>query len=521
MHYSTATGSLILYTKQMSKFARRGILSSYIFRFVSVALIPLLLAACATDEEDTSPLYVRSIAVVVGLTGDPTTNRTLPDISDPKAQLGMKLFFTKGLGGNQDTACVSCHHPVFGGSDRLSLSIGVNSESPDLLGPGRAHSQALALADNNSLYDGGPTVPRNAPTTFNIGVWDQVMFHDGRVESLDKIPGVNGDDEDLGLGIVTPDSVDRLTADPNAGDNLPTAQSRFPVTSPEEMRGHTFVAGGTNDDVRNALVTQLQTLGGWDSEFLAAYGDATISYARIAEAIGEYERSQVFVNTPWKAFVDGDDNAISEAARRGALLFILRQDKGGAECLSCHRGDFFTDERFHVLGIPQIGRGKGDGTTGTDDFGRFRVTANDADMYAFRTPSLLNVTETGPWGHSGAYTTLEAVVRHHLDPQAAFDNYDINQLEASIVSSGQTDDMQLNTQNALDRLAANRLAGIASIKNVSLTDDEVNDLIEFLKTLTDPCIKDRNCLAPWIPDTGSTGPDGLQLNAVDSNGGYL
>jgi len=347
-----------------------------------------------------------------------------------------------------------------------------------------------------------------------------VMFHDGRVESLDKITGVNGDDGGLGLGITTPDAVDNLTADPNAGDNLPTAQSRFQVTSPEEMRG-LFEDGNSNDVVREALAARLATFPDWVTEFTAVYGDATISYARIAEAIGQYERSQVFVNTPWKAFMDGDDAAISEAARRGALLFMLPTRVDGANCISCHRGDFFTDERFHVLGMPQIGGGKGDGTTGTDDFGRFRVTANDADMYAFRTPPLLNVTETGPWGHAGAYTTLEAVIRHHLDPQTAFDNYDFNQLEASIISSGQTDDMLENTQNALDKLAANRLAGIASIQIVSLTDIQVGYLAEFLKTLTDPCVTDRTCLAPWIPDTSDTGPDGLQLNAVDDTGSFL
>jgi cytochrome c peroxidase len=501
----------------MSKLYFSGTSLSNITRFISIPLIPLILTACAVDEEDTSPLRVRSVATVLGLTGDPTTNRILPNINDAKAQLGKKLFFTKGLGGNKDTACVSCHHPSLGGSDKLSLSIGVNAVEAELLGPGRTHSKALAIADSNSLYDGGPTVPRNSPTTFNVGLWDQVLFHDGRVESIGKTVNLNGND---GLGIVTPDSdTDEngaLLADPNAGDNLPTAQSRFPVTSPEEMRGHTFEAGSTNEAVRDALVTQLQTLGGWESEFLDVYGDSTISYARIAEAIGEYERSQVFVNTPWKAFMEGDDSAISDAARRGALTFMLPTRVNGANCLSCHRGDFFTDERFHVLGMPQIGRGKGDGSTGTDDFGRFRVSCNDADMYAFRTPSLLNVTETGPWGHAGAYKDLEAVVRHHLDPQAAFDIYDRNyHLEPSIINSGQTDDMLFNTQNALDKLAANRLAEIASIQNISLTDTQVSDLVEFLHTLTDPCVKDRACLAPWIPDSSDTDPDGERLIAVD------
>ena len=222
------------------------------------------------------------------------------------------------------------------------------------------------------------------------------------------------------------------------------------------------------------------------------------------------------MNSPWKAFVQGDDNAISEAARRGALLFMLPTRVEGASCVTCHRGDRFTDELFHVVAMPQIGRGKGDGDTGTDDFGRYRVTALDADLYTFRTPSLLNVTETGPWGHAGAYTTLEAVVRHHLDPQAAVDNYDFNQLEPSIVASGQTDEMRINTQKALDKLATNRLI-VFTVPILELSDEEVGYLLEFLKTLTDPCVLDRACLAPWIPDETVADPDGLRLNAVDAN----
>jgi len=506
----------------MSKLYIREIRPAGIYKLVAVTLVTLVMTACAVDEEDISPIHVRSVATVLGLTGDPTTNRTLPDISDPKAQLGMKLFFTRGLSGDRDTACASCHHPALAGGDGLSLSIGVGAVDPVLVGPGRIHSD---LADG---WDGGPTIPRNAPTTFNSGLWDSVMNHDGRIESLDKIIGVNGDPGDTGLGIVTPDSEKDadgiLLADPDAGNNLPSAQSRFPVTVAEVMRGfdvNEFAALGTNDEIRTAIEARLTTDPDWVAEFAAVYDDDTISYARIAEAIAEYERSQIFINTPWKAFMEGDDTAISEAARRGALTFMLPTRVEGASCVTCHRGNTFTDEQFHVLGMPQIGRGKGDGATGTDDFGRFRVTGNDNDMYAFRTPSLLNLTETGPWGHTGAYTTLEAVIRHHLNPQAAFDNYEVSQLEPSIVSSGQTVDMQTNTQSALDKLAANRAADIFSIPDLSLSDDEISDLVEFLKTLTDPCVKDRTCLAPWIPDTGLTGPDDLQLNATDENGSFL
>jgi cytochrome c peroxidase len=483
---------------------------------ISVASAFLFLAACSGNDNtfsvDADADALLLLVSAAGLTGDPTTGRTLPSVNDPKAQLGKKLFFTKGLGGDDDSACVTCHHPSLGGGDDLSLSIGVGAETPDLLGPGRFHDMNAVGGE----FDGGPTVPRNAPTTFNLAMWDQALFHDGRVESLGKTAGANGDD---GLGIRTPDSVFDV-ADPDAGTTLAAAQSRFPITSPEEMRGFFFEAGNTNAELRTALEVKMTAFGGWDAEFTTAFGDAAITHMRIAEAIGEYERSQVFVSSPWKAFVEGDKNAISESAKRGGIKFFSSIENGGANCTSCHSGDFFTDEQYHVLASPQIGRGKGDnnGTLGNDDFGRFRESGVAADMYRFRTPSLLNVEVTGPWGHAGAYTTLENMVRHMLNPGEAVANYDFSQLNPTI----QAADMLTNTEFSLVQLEANRTNNVSTVhQNVTFTDDDVTDLVEFLKTLTDPCVKDRHCLAPWIPDAGDTNPDSLRLNAFDNTGAFL
>ena len=492
-----------------------------------LAVVSTLALSACSDVDDTTPPTETSVDTELqskisslGLTGDPTTGRTLPSINDPKAQLGMKLFFTKDLGGEQDSACVTCHHPSLGGGDDLSLPIGVHAEVADLLGPGRRHSSASAMH-----FDGGPTVPRNAPTTFNVALWDSVLFHDGRVESLDKTAGVNGAGD-----IRTPDSA-FATADPLAGQNLAVAQARFPVTSPEEMRADEYVNDGDNHALRAGLESRLNgsdtgtngmdlPINNWASEFEAAYGDTNpISYERIAEAIAEYERSQVFVDNPWKAYVEGDDNAISEAAKEGALLFFTSVANDGAGCSDCHSGDFFTDEGFHVIAMPQIGRGKGNGPDGTDDFGRFRETADAADMYAFRTPSLLNVEVYGPWGHAGGYTSLEAVVKHHSNPQMAIDNYDFNQLEGSV----QATNMTANTQLAMDQLAANRTAGTITpiLQDSNLTDEQVSQIVMFLKSLTDPCVTDRSCLADWVPNAGDSNPDGLRVIAVDNNGNDL
>jgi cytochrome c peroxidase len=426
----------------------------------------------------------------------------------------MKLFFTKALGGDFDAACVSCHHPSLGGGDDLSLSIGVGADDPDLLGPGRTHGH-------------GPLVSRNAPTTFNIACWDSVLFWDGRVESLGKTSGKNGDD---GQGIRTPDSP-HGAADPLAGDNLPTAQSRFPVTSDAEMRGFVFEHGSDNEAVRYHLAARLGdydigqgelVTNNWLPEFQAAYNstasaDQLITYGNIARAIGEYERSQLFIDSPWKAYCDGNLGAISESAKRGALLFFRSEAEGGAGCAECHTGDLFTDEDFHVMATPQVGLGKGNGATRDDDFGRFRETGAYEDLYTFRTPSLLNVEVTGPYGHAGAYTTLEGAVRHMLSPSSAFEAYDYTQLDPSILTAN----TEANTRYALAQLEANRILGISPHRNVELSEARVHDLMKFLLTLTDPCVKDRSCLSPWIPDCTVTDPDGNCLSAGDGSGNPL
>jgi cytochrome c peroxidase len=514
-------------------FFKKTNIKANIKRSILFIALSILLAACNDNQP---PVFVvippsasaldediRAIIASKNLTGDPSKGKILPNIEDPKAQLGMKLFFSKSLSGERDSACVSCHHPMLGGGDDLVLPIGVDAQIFDLLGPGRIHSIS------GEHYDGGPTVPRNSPTTFNIALWDNFMFHDGRIESLGKTPNMGGND---GLGIRTPD-VPIGEVDNDAGQNLVVAQARFPVTSKEEMKNFSTFEDITNTEVRDNLEQRLgdygNPLGGmlmvnyWLAEFQYAFSapDASaeelVTFNNIADAIGEYERSQVFVDTPWKKYVEGDDSVISEIAKRGAKLFLSTGQDGGANCSSCHSGDFFTDESFHVIGMVQIGRGKGDGDFGTEDFGRFRETKDEKDKYAFRTPSLLNVTATGPWGHAGGSATLEQAIRTHLNPQKVLNNYDISQLDPNI----QAVDMVINTQRSIDKLLANRAAGIASIEDISLSDTQVAELLAFIEVLTDSCVEDTQCLRQWIPDASDTNPDTLRINAIDGDGNYL
>lgn len=483
-------------------------------------ILLLLFSALTACNDSTSTVQLdeelRKLVNSEGLTGNAMKERTIPDVSSKTVQLGMRLFYSKSLGGDQDSACVSCHHPVLGGGDALSLSIGVEAQDPDLLGVGRLHSST------GTHSDGGPTVPRNAPTTFNLAAWDEVLFHDGRVESLAKTDHENGAGTE---GIRTPDST-VSTADLSGGLNLAHAQARFPVTSPEEMKGFNH-NGKNNQQIRDFLAQRLGGYGAgtgllsntayWLDKFRDTFNSPTgtaeelITEQRISFLLGEYERSQVFIDTPWKSYVEGNNSAISESAKRGGTLFFTPIAEGGADCSSCHSGDFFTDENFHNIATPQIGRGKGDGATGDEDFGRFRETKRAEDMFAFRTPTLLNVEVTGPWTHAGAYTTLEAMVRHSLNHQKALTNYDTNQLNQVGIQS--LSKIQAHTQKAID---ASNFEG----SELNLSDTQVTDIVEFLKTLTDPCVKDRQCLSAWILDSTDTDadPNNEQLIAKDVNG---
>lgn len=471
----------------------------------------------------TLDMNVRNMIAAEGLTGDPSAGRSLPSVNDPLAQLGKLLFFSKSLGGETDTACASCHHPALGGGDGLALPVGVGAVDPDVLGPGRTSP------------DGLPNVGRHSQSVFNVGLLDDALFWDNRVESVGKEVTQNG----AGSGIRTPESpfnaADPLVA---PGTTLVAAQARFPVTVPEEMLGD-FMLGADAEAIRQRLAERIGDYGAgsgelannnWLAAFQTAFASAEtaeqlITFDNIALAIGEYQRSMVFVETPWKAYVDGNNSAISDDAKRGALLFFGSLNPGLA-CDQCHGGDAFTDERITVTGVPQTGIGKGD--PGDADFGREQQTGDVNDRFGFRTPTLLNILATAPYNHTGTYGFRESMA-HYFLPEMTFDDTfpgggvcNIPQFVSHPDCANLFPNTSANSQAALD--AANMVR--VSDPDRTFPDfffspqSDAQFIFAFIEALTDPCTLDRACLAPWIPDP-SEAPDENQLNAVDINGDPL
>ena len=436
--------------------------------------------------------------------------------SAEKVELGRMLFFDKILSGNRNISCATCHHPAFNSADGLALPLG---EGPSGLGTERRTGE--------SVYQSvAGRVPRNSPALFNLGAREfERLFHDGRVET-DPNNYFEG-------GFVTPAKW-KL---PNGLDNPLAAQAMFPVTSPIEMaggKGENPVADAislNNAAGKNGawelLARRLQEIPEYAEMFRQAFpqrvaADEDITFVLAANAIAAFEATAFRADqSPYDTFLRGDETALTVSEVRGMQLFY-----GKAGCGSCHSGKFQTDHDFHAIAMPQIGPGKADGNDSSyaaatginavlEDFGRGRVTFREADNFKFRTPSLRNVTSTGPWGHAGAYDELEAVVRHHLNPTDALAAYDpvvanlppLGQV-VEVTASGSRLSQSWLSENRRDGYARRdtwvqenpelrqRIADANELKGVALTDREVGQVLAFLHALTDPTTDRLNDLVP-------------------------
>ncbi|WP_318527453.1 cytochrome-c peroxidase [Roseobacter sinensis] len=316
--------------------------------------------------------------------------------------MGQSLFYDPILSGNRNIACAHCHHPEFGTGDGLSLGIGEGGQG---LGPERTPGVGQQRIAKR--------IPRNAPGLWNLGARDlTVMFHDGRLSRSDLFGnGFNSPAEEWlpqGLG------------------SLLAAQALFPLVAQFEMAGNpgeNEMIGAVHDRIDAAwpiLAKRVRTEKGYGARFVAAFDHINapeeVSIVEIANALAAFMAIEwTSFDSPFDRYLAGDRAALTPDQHAGLQLFY-----GKADCASCHSGSLLSDQKFHALGLPAFGPGR---TRLFDpyarDVGRMSESNRLEDAYAFRTPMLRNVALTAPYGHNGAYATLEAMVRHHLDPARA------------------------------------------------------------------------------------------------------
>ena len=414
---------------------------------IAIALVLLSLHEplnASRDDASERELDLRLARVLqdAGFTGRiaATLERRLGRRLDPRlVDVGRLLFFDNINGLHQDNACAGCHSPAFGFGDTGSMAIGVDSNG--VVGPNHQ----------------GPRNQRRAPMVANSAFLPKLMWN-GRFAALSGDPFNNS----AGFLFPPPEGTTRFAAGDPSVPTLLAAQGHIPQTELVEMAGFSGTAGTLgpefvqfdngqghmlpaadatsfrNEPIRDAVLALVNATPGYLQRFGRifsggrAFEEGEITFAMLGVALAEFQTSLTFADAPIDRFARGDRTAMTNAQKRGALLFF-----GSAGCVTCHAVDgrsneMFSDFENHVLAIPQIapafGAGTGnvlfDGPNRDEDFGAEQISGNAADRYAFRTSPLRNVALQPAFFHNGAFTRLADAIRHHFDPIASATDYD-------------------------------------------------------------------------------------------------
>jgi cytochrome c peroxidase len=156
------------------------------------------------------------------------------------------------------------------------------------------------------------------------------------------------------------------------------------------------IASPTNMNLpEGVLIERLSAIPGYVTAFNAAFGQGEITRPKIEQALATFERSIVSGESPFDRWIEGNEGAIGEGAKRGFDLF-----NGKAHCASCHSGWTFTDSSFHDIG-----------TGRDDDIGRGRLFPTSVKLrHAFKTPTLRDIARRAPYMHDGSVASLEDVI---------------------------------------------------------------------------------------------------------------
>ncbi|MCU1339477.1 MAG: Cytochrome-c peroxidase [Bryobacterales bacterium] len=200
-------------------------------------------------------------------------------------------------------------------------------------------------------------------------------------------------------------------------------QAKGPIANPLEM-----------DNTHDAMAAKLSGIQGYRPLFQKAFGSPDITIDTVAKAIATFERTLLSGNSAYDRYKAGNKAAMTRAQIRGMDVYFNK-----AKCDQCHEGVNFTANAYANLGI------------GTDkpepDTGRYEVTKDPIDWGKFKTPTLRDITRTGPYMHDGSLKTLEEVVDFYDKGGAPNKNLD------------------------------------EKIKKLNLTAEQKKDLVEFLKAL--------------------------------------
>ena len=344
-----------------------------------------------------------------------------------------KLFFqSKNLSLNGRISCATCHISTKGSSDGIPNAAGVQG-----YGEGK-----------DRLLSGAKIVPRNTLGLWGVGSKGfKTFFWDGRIDFSEE-------DIVSQFGKAIPSNDPLITA-----VHLPVVEIRETLEEDDFILAHKQESIDGADAVYSAILKNLKEN---EKDAIKQLSQNTgkkieeLVFLDIAKSLAAFIRNEFKIkNTPLNSFVVGKKK-LTEKQIKGGLIFY-----GKGNCISCHSGSNFTNQKFYTVPFPQLGFGKnGFGI----DYGRYNATFNPNDLYKFRTPSLYNNGLTSPYGHSGSASDLYESIKAHFDP--------LSMVELSHYTPHQRFQFYkyLTKNDTADKVKY-------------ITDNEIELLIEFLGTM--------------------------------------
>ena len=245
--------------------------------------------------------------------------------SPQQIDLGRYLFFDPVLSADGSVSCASCHDPAQGFADGRAQAVGIN----------------------------GQTLPRSAPSLWNIGFFSTLLW-DGSKTNLEE-------------------------------------QMQGPLYSPVEM--------GNNPA---QLLATLNSNHIYLALFEQAFGTTPIALDQIYTAITAFESSLISLNSRYDLYAHGYHAALDEDEIAGLNVFRSFV----ARCAECHTPPLFSNQQLAVLGVA-------DAPGQISDPGAEAITGDASQRGAFRVPSLRNIVRTAPYMHRGQKATLEDAARFY------------------------------------------------------------------------------------------------------------
>ena len=366
---------------------------------------PLKLALAAAPFALGTAMFAATGGWQRGLRNMPSV--PVPDenpITEEKRLLGKILFYDEQLSSDNTVSCATCHWHPAGGADpapaRHPGYDGLFHTEDDVFG-----SRGVIAQDENGDYRADPVfgleprvTGRAAPTVINAAFAPE-LFWDNRAG------GLFADPLDGQTVIENGGALENQAVGPpmNSIEMAYHGRDWHQATGKLAHARPLALASELPKELADA-VTDART---YPELFRRAFGDAEITPARIAMALGSYQRTLVSDQTPWDAWNAGDDTALTNEQLNGFFSMI-------GTCMRCHPAGQFTNHLSRNIGLRPI----------WEDLGLGGITGDPFDAGRFKTPGLRNGSLKTSFMHNGAIQTMREVIDFYADGPHFPDNLD-------------------------------------------------------------------------------------------------